>query len=74
MNSSGEFRKKFSKFLKKFEVVSRKFLRIKKMQEIGEQLDSSILTYAILLQLMHCSIASCILHIACCMLCWCKIK
>ncbi len=36
------------------------------MQEIGEQLDSAILVYAILLQLMHCSIASCVLHIACC--------
>ncbi len=36
------------------------------MQEIGEQLDSAILAYAILLQLMHCSIASCVLHIACC--------
>ncbi len=34
------------------------------MQEIGEQLDSAILAYAILLQLMHCSIASCVLHIA----------
>ncbi len=36
------------------------------MQEIGEQLDSAILAYAILLQLMHCSIASCVLHIAYC--------
>ncbi len=36
------------------------------MQKVGEQLDSAILAYAILLQLMHCSIASCILHIACC--------
>ncbi len=51
------------------------------MQEIGEQLDSAILAYAILLQLMHCSIASCvlhiaycILHIACYMLRWCKIS
>ncbi len=43
------------------------------MQEIGEQLDSAILAHAILLQLMHCSIASCVLHIACCMLRWCKI-
>ncbi len=34
------------------------------MQEIGEQLDSAILAYAILLQLMYCSIASCVLHIA----------
>ncbi len=31
---------------------------------MGEQLDSTILAYAILLQLMHCSIASCILRIA----------
>ncbi len=36
------------------------------MQEIGQQLDSAILTYVILLQLMHCSIASCVLHIAYC--------
>ncbi len=43
------------------------------MQEIGEQLDSAILAYAILLQLMLCSIASCVLHIVCCMLRWCKI-
>ncbi len=36
------------------------------MQEIGEELDSAILAYAILLQLMHCSIAVayCILSIA----------
>ncbi len=43
------------------------------MQEIGEQLDSAILSHAILLQLMYCSIASCVLHIACRMLRWCKI-
>ncbi len=43
------------------------------MLETGEQLDSAILAYAILLQLMHGSIASCVLHIACCMLRWCKI-
>ncbi len=43
------------------------------MQEIGEQLDNAIVAYAILLQLMHCSTASCVLHIACCMLRWCKI-
>ncbi len=43
------------------------------MQEIGEQLDSAILAYVILLQLMHCSIASCVLHIAYCMLHWYKI-
>ncbi len=43
------------------------------MQEIGEQLDNAILAYTILLQLMHCGIASCVLHIACCMLRWCKI-
>ncbi len=36
------------------------------MQEIGEQLGSAILAYAILLQLMHCSKADCVLHIACC--------
>ncbi len=36
------------------------------MQEIGEQLDGAILAYAILLQLMHCSITSCVLHIAYC--------
>ncbi len=36
------------------------------MQEIGEQLDSAILDYAILPQLMYCSIASCVLHIAYC--------
>ncbi len=34
------------------------------MKEIGEQLHSAILAYAILLQLMHCSIVSCVLHIA----------
>ncbi len=33
MNSNGEFRKKFSKFVKEFEVVSRKFLRIKKCKK-----------------------------------------
>ncbi len=44
------------------------------MQEIGEQLDSAIIAYAILFQLMHCSIASCVLHIAYCMLRWCKIS
>ncbi len=43
------------------------------MQEIGEQLDIAILAYAILLQLMRCSIASCILRIAYRMLRWCKI-
>ncbi len=36
------------------------------MQEIGEQLDRAILAYAILLQLMLCSTASCVLHIAYC--------
>ncbi len=36
------------------------------MQEIEEQLDSAILAYGILLQLMHCSITSCVLHIAYC--------
>ncbi len=34
---------------------------------------SEIIAYAIFLQLMHCSIASCVLHITCCMLRWCKI-
>ncbi len=36
------------------------------MQEIGEQLDSAILAYAKLLQLMHCNIAGYVLHIAYC--------
>ncbi len=38
------------------------------MHEIGEQLDSAILAYAVLLQLMHAVslVAYCILHIAYC--------
>ncbi len=70
MNSSGEFRKNFSKFLKEFEVVSRKFLRIKKCK-----CDSSLCDIASVnaRQYRQLHIAYCILHIACCMLRWCKI-